>query len=319
MCDGRRARFVARPPRDRMIRRIKLALVGVGYLIGWRLARLAPRRLVQRVFDAMSTRTWRRDERRRATVAENLSPIVGVGSGLEEAVRRAFILYGRYWMETFRMQDLSSAELGERFTGENLAMLDEIHKRGHGGVLATPHLGNWDAGGRWVAERWPLTVVVEVLRPKMLFDRFVAHRRSLGMTIVPLVRGGDATTKCLAKIREGSYVALVSDRDLSGSGVPVRMFGKTTKLPPGPAVLSLRAGVPLIPACIYQGADDGTWHAWVMEPINGGVEGETPENVALLTQRLAEAFERMIEREPAQWHAFQRMWLPSDSPAETPA
>ena len=91
------------------------------------------------------------------------------------------------------MQDLSSAELNERFHGEGLETLTEIHARGRGGVLATPHLGNWDTGGRWVAERWPLTVVVEVLRPKMLFDRFVAHRRGLGMTIIPLVRGGDAT------------------------------------------------------------------------------------------------------------------------------
>lgn len=301
-----------------MIRRIKLALVGIGYLAGWRITRLAPRRLVRRVFDAMSMRSWRRNSRRRATVRANLLPVVGEGSALDDAVKDAFLQYGRYWMETFRMQDLSSDELNERFRGEGLDTLDVIHKRGRGGVLATPHIGNWDAGGRWVAERWPLTVVVEVLRPKLLFDRFVEHRRSLGMTIVPLVKGGDATAKCLEKIREGGYVALVSDRDLSGSGVPVRMFGRTTKLPPGPAVLSLRAGVPLIPACIYL-RPDGTWHTWVMDPIDGGVTGESKENVSLLTQRLAEAFERMIAREPSQWHAFSRMWLDADHPAEAPA
>ena len=301
-----------------MIRRVKLALVGVGYLIGWRLTRLAPAGLVRRAFDAMSMRTWRRNERRRTTVRENFLPVVGAGPKLDETVREAFLLYGRYWMETFRMQDLSSEELNARFFGENLASLDEIHKRGRGGVLATPHVGNWDAGGRWVAERWPLTVVVEVLKPKMLFDRFVSHRRSLGMTIVPLVRGGDATAKCLEKIQEGGYVALVSDRDLSGTGVPVRMFGKTTKLPPGPAVLSLRSGAPLIPACIYQ-RRDGTWYTIVMDPIDGGVTGETPENVAILTQRVAECFEQMIARDPAQWHAFGRMWLDVDRPAQTPA
>lgn len=301
-----------------MMRRLKLALVGIGYLAGWRLARLAPAGLVRRVFDAMSMRTWRRNERRRNTVRENLLPIVGDGPTLDDTVREAFLLYGRYWMETFRMQDLSSEELNERFRGENLESLDEIYKRGRGGVLATPHLGNWDAGGRWVAERWPLTVVVEVLKPKMLFDRFVAHRRSLGMTIVPLVRGGDATTKCLEKIREGGYVALVSDRDLTGTGVPVTMFGKRTKLPPGPAVLALRSGAPLIPACIYHGPD-GAWYTIVMDPIDGGITGETPENVAILTQRLAECFERMVAREPAQWHAFSRMWLDADRSAETPA
>ena len=293
----------------------RLKLIGIGYLIVWRIARLLPLRYAAKLFDRSSTRSFRKNARRRGIVRENLVPVVGPGPALEDAVRDAFISYGRYWMETFRMQDLSSEELTRRFEGENLTSLDEIHKRGRGGVLATPHLGNWDAGGRWVAERWPLTVVVEVLRPRMLFDRFVAHRRSLGMTIVPLVRGGDATARCLEKIREGGYVALVSDRDLSGTGVEVTMFGRRTKMPPGPAVLALRAGVPLIPACIYM--TETGWHAWVMDPIDGGLTGETPENVAVLTQRMAEAYERMITREPSQWHAFSAMWLPAASTADT--
>ena len=294
----------------------RLTLIGIAYLLVWRVTRWLPLRGAAELFDRSSRRSFRKNAHRRAIVRENLEPVVGPGPQLDAAVEQAFASYGRYWMETFRMQDVSSEELTRRFDGENLESLDVIHKRGRGGVLATPHLGNWDAGGRWVAERWPLTVVVEVLRPRMLFDRFVAHRRSLGMTIVPLVRGGDATAKCLEKIREGGYVALVSDRDLSGSGVPVTMFGRTTKMPPGPAVLALRAGVPLIPACIYMTA--GGWHAWVMDPIDTGLSGVTPENVSDLTQRLANAYEQMISREPAQWHAFSRMWLPADATAGAP-
>jgi KDO2-lipid IV(A) lauroyltransferase len=293
---------------------LRLKLIGIGYLLVWRLARLLPERVARKLFDATSRRSWRRNARQRALVRQNLLPVVGDGPDLDRTVRDSFQMYGRYWMETFRMEDLSSAELTARFTGDGLDTLARVHAQGRGGVLATPHLGNWDAGGRWVAERWPLTVVVEVLRPRMLFDRFVDHRRGLGMTIIPLIRGGDATAQCLERIRAGDYVALVSDRDLSGSGITVRMFGRTTKLPAGPAVLALRAGVPLIPACIYQRDDD--WHASVMDPIDG-ITGETPENVAALTQRLAEAFEGLIAREPSQWHAlFQRLWIDADRKAQ---
>jgi phosphatidylinositol dimannoside acyltransferase len=101
--------------------------------------------------------------------------------------------------------------------------------------------------------------------------------------------------------------------------VPVRMFGRQTKMPAGPAVLALRARVPLIPACIYQRPEGGAWHTWVMDPIDAGITGETPDNVAALMQRLADAFEKMIAREPAQWHAFQRMWLDEASPTGRPA
>src|SRR5262245_40864059 len=167
------------------MRRLLLTLTGIGYLIAWRLTRLMPEKLVRRVFDGMSMRSWRKNDLRRGIVRANLEPVVGP-TEVDAVVKDAFLMYGRYWMETFRMQDLTSEHLAEVFTGEGLETLDRIHKLGRGGVLGTLHQGNWDAGGRWVAERWPLTVVVEVLRPKMIFDRFVAHRRSLGMTIIPL-------------------------------------------------------------------------------------------------------------------------------------
>lgn len=292
---------------------LRVKLTGAIYLMTWRLTRALPEPWVARAFEAAARRSWRRNSRRRAIVRDNLLPVLGPGPQLAAAVEDAFLFYGRYWMETFRMEDLTGTELDRRFGGENLGLLDDVHKAGRGAVVATPHLGNWDAGGRWVAERWPLTVVVEVLRPRSLFDRFVEHRRALGMRIIPLVRGGDATGRCLEQIREGRFVALVSDRDLSGSGIEVRMFGRRTKLPPGPAVLALRSGAPLIPACIYQ-EPGGRWHAWVLDPITDGLQGETPESVAALTQRLAEAFERLIAREPAQWHAFQPAWLPETGP-----
>ena len=48
------------------------------------------------------------------------------------------------------------------------------------------------------------------------------------------------------KLEENRIVALVADRDLSGGGVEVEMFGRTRRMPAGPALLSLSTGAPLI-------------------------------------------------------------------------
>ena len=288
------------------MKRVVEWLGGVAWLLAWRITRLLPERWAVAGFERMGRRSHRRDERRRAQIERNLEPVVGA-ERLQAEVRDAFRWYGRYWAETFRMEDLSREELGERFFIEGRENIEKAYDAGKGGVLATPHLGNWDAGGRWVAERWPLTVVVEVLRPRMVFDRFVAHRRALGMTIVPLERGGDATGQCLQRLRAGELVALVADRDLGGSGVPVTMFGRRTKMPAGPAVLALRSGAPLIPACIYQ-REDGTWLARVLGALDPPDPG-APDAVATLTQQLADAFQELIAAEPAQWHVFSRYWV----------
>jgi lauroyl/myristoyl acyltransferase len=289
-----------------MSKSFRLQLEGIGWLTAWRIARWLPEKWTLAIFERLSARSMRRNAQRRAAVEDLLAPVVG-DEAVPPLVPEAFRWYGRYWAETFRMQDLTDDELNARFTCIGYEHIDAAFKSGRGGVLATPHIGNWDAGGRWVANRWPLTVVAEVLRPRMLFDRFVEHRRALGMTIVPLERGGDATAKCLERLSKGELIALVADRDLSGSGVEVTMFGHRTKMPAGPAVLALRTGAPLIPACIYQ-HNDGTWVAKVLPAIDPPT-AETSEAVAIMTQRLADCFEDLIAAEPSQWHVFNKYWI----------
>ncbi|HEX9774983.1 MAG TPA: phosphatidylinositol mannoside acyltransferase [Actinomycetota bacterium] len=288
-----------------MIARVRSFLSGIAWLVGWRLARLLPEPLVRAGFEAMSMRSHRTNERRRAVVRRNLEPLVPAAD-LEATVREAFRWYGRYWAETFRMEDLTSAELTARFTIEGIEHIDKAYAEGKGVVLATPHIGNWDAGGRWVAERYPLVAVAEVLKPRMVFERFIAHRRALGMTIIPLERGTDATGQCLEYLRAGRPVALVADRDLTAAGVPVTMFGRPTSMPAGPAVLSLRSGAPIIAAAIYQ-REDRNWFARVLPPLPART-ADDPDAVRELTQGIAGAFEELIGAAPAQWHMFSRFW-----------
>ncbi|HLW17738.1 MAG TPA: phosphatidylinositol mannoside acyltransferase [Actinomycetota bacterium] len=289
-----------------MIAKLRLQIEGIGWLLAWRIARWLPEAWVYRAFERLSLRSFRRNAKRRKAVETLLQPVVPPDQ-LREATKEAFRWYGRYWAETFRMADLTEEELDARFAIDGRENIEKAFASGLGGVLATLHVGNWDAGGRWVAKRWPLTVVVEVLRPRMIFDRFVEHRRALGMTIVPLERGSDPTGKCIEQLKKGEMIALVSDRDLSGSGVEVTMFGRKTKMPPGPAVLALRTGCDLIPAAIYQ-HEDGTWRAWVL-PALERPDDTAPDAVAVYTQRLAEKFEDLIRAAPAQWHVFNRYWI----------
>ncbi|MGZ4119501.1 MAG: phosphatidylinositol mannoside acyltransferase [Actinomycetota bacterium] len=302
-----------------MIRRLRLQLEGVAWLLAWRIARALPERWIVAISERFGERSMRRNDKRRQAVEQLLEPVVG-WEALAALVPQAFRWYGRYWAETFRMQDLTDEELDRRFACDGCENIEAAFASGKGGVLATLHIGNWDAGGRWVAKRWPLAAVVEVLRPRMLFDRFVAHRRALGITIIALERGGDVTARCIERLKNGEMVALVADRDLSGTGVGVTMFGRHTKMPPGPAVLALRTGADLIPACVYQ-RRDGTWRARVMPPIPKPDESDS-DAVRVMTQRLADRFEELIAAAPAQWHVFNRYWIdasPDQGIADTPA
>jgi KDO2-lipid IV(A) lauroyltransferase len=237
------------------------------------------------------------------------------GWALERAVDRVFASYGRYWYESFRLPRLSPADLDAAMSYEGLERLDEALAAGRGAVLALPHLGGWDFGGAWLASLgYRLTVVVEPLEPAEMFEWFVAFRRSLGVTVVPL--GPEAGTAVLGTLRANESVALISDRDLVGNGVEVEFFGERTTLPAGPATLALRNRAALLPAAVYLRPGGG--HHGVMRPpmaVERSGAG-LREDVRRITQDLAHVLEDLIRQAPEQWHLFQPNW-PSDRLAST--
>ena len=132
--------------------------------------------------------------------------------------------YARYWLETFRLVREGKEFFLERFQATGAENLDGVLARGKGAVVVVGHLGNWDAAGAWVGARGNLLVTVaEVLRPRRMFDFFVAHRSRLGMRIHPAQVG--VTRTLIREVNDGAVVAILGDRDLKGTGIEVDFFG----------------------------------------------------------------------------------------------
>ena len=248
---------------------------------------------------------------RRAMVERHLQRIHGRRLGpvaLRREVHRTFDSYARYWLEAFRLPDLTPADLDAGMVTEGLHHLDEALEAGNGVIMALPHLGGWDFGGAWLASQGhPVTVVVEPLEPPELFEWFASLRRRLGLEVVPL--GPDAGRRVLRALRRNEVVGLLCDRDIDGTGVDVEFFGERTTLPAGPVTLALRTGAPLLPTAVYF---DGEGHRGVVHPpLSLARSGSLRSDVATGTQALARALEAMIARAPDQWHVLQPNW-PSD-------
>jgi phosphatidylinositol dimannoside acyltransferase len=228
---------------------------------------------------------------------------------LERRVRRTFASYARYWAESLRLPGVPAGELDRLMSYEGLEHLDRALALGRGAILATPHLGGWDPGGAWFTRRgYLLTAVVEPLEPPEVFEWFAEFRRSIGMEIVPL--GPSAGTAVINALKAGRTVALVCDRDLLGTGVPVEFFGEVTTLPSGPATLALRTGAPILPCAVYFREPEG-YHGVVRPPLVIERRGTLREDVTRITQVLAGELEHFIRRAPEQWHLLQPNW-PSD-------
>ncbi len=288
------------------------ALAGRWYFLAWELARRLPEPLAFALGRAAGRVYFRREPGRRAALRANLRQVLGPtvdARTLEVTVRRGIASYARYWVEAFRLEDSTPDQLRRSLRLAGREHLDAAVAAGRGVIFATPHLGNWDAGGAWLgASGYPTTVVVERLRPTELYERFAAYRRSIGLEILPLDDGAEALRGVLRVLRAGQLAALVCDRDLTGRGVPVRMFGAATTMPAGPASLALRTGAALLPVAVYQARRRGRWEAVIRPPVRVEPSGNARTDTAAVTQALATEFEGLISRRPEQWHVLSPLW-----------
>jgi lauroyl/myristoyl acyltransferase len=281
-----------------------------------RLAMILPEFIGRWLFDLGALAAFHVAPKARAVVEDNLSRVLGKASGspvVRAAARESFRSYGRYWYDTFHVRAMPDDEFMRRYRFVGQEHIARALDAGTGVVLALPHLGNWDAAGKWVhLSGWRITAVAERLRPRRLYELFFEHRRALGMGIVGLEDDRRSGERLVQLMAENEAIALVADRDLRGDGVVVEMFGEKRRMPPGPALLSLVTGSPLLPAACY---DEGEgWVTFVEPPLEVERTGQMREDVTALTRLLAKRFERAIAAAPTQWHMFQRAWNGSEAP-----
>ncbi len=248
---------------------------------------------------------WARDRRR---MADRHMARVGGSSG-----RDLFVDYGRYWGELLWLDADKAAAVRRHIVAEGLHHVETARDAGTGMIYALPHVGNWEIAGLVAADLGVKVVAVaEQLRDSDVTRWFVAKREALELEIVIADGSKELTSRLRQRLGHGDAVALLCDRDVTGSGVDVNFFGEVTKLPVGPALLGIRSGAPILPVASFFRRGRGH-RVVVAAPVEIAHEGPLRQRVRSTTQNVAYALEDLIRQAPAQWHLVQPNW-PSDTP-----
>lgn len=273
----------------------------------WNLAWETTRRLPEAVAHALAALLARvafyvaGPARRRLTA--NLARVVEADD-LDRTVREAFRSYARYWVEAFRAADLDPDDLDRRTTVNGFDHLDAVLEQGRGAIILLAHHGSWDVCAQWgETHGYHMAAVAEIVRPRALFQKFVRLREAVGLEVVPLRRGDDLLGRLEKVLADNHVVGLLAERDLTGRGPVVRLFGEDARIPSGPVVLSQRTGAPIVPVTMLQ-RPGRRWHIEILPAIEAA-ELDFPDAAG----EVASALEELIRLDPAQWHAVQPVWL----------
>jgi KDO2-lipid IV(A) lauroyltransferase len=280
------------------------------YFAGWRVVRWLPEStaymLAYSVSDFLVKRNGKSVQRLRSNLSRTQPGMTTLD--LDLLVIEAMRSYMRYWCDTFRLPDWSKKRILETVTVTNEHLLTDAIAAKTGVIVAVPHAGNWDhAGAYFCAKGIRLVTVAERLKPEKLFLKFLAYRQAMGMEVLPL--DGRVLNTLEERLNEGALVALVSDRDLSRSGIEVEFFSGKARMPAGPALLALRTKAPLITAFVsYTETGVHIEFRNIIVPSSGDESSKVKE----IVQMTAQYFEDGISERPEDWHMLQRIWIDGD-------
>lgn len=252
----------------------------------------------------------------RQVLTHNLERI-GRGRFSRERVRRmilqTFHNYARYLVDFMEITTVGPERAGamvRRFSGKKT--YEAVLGQGRGLILVTPHLGNWELGGFFLAQQgFPLNVMslvapdtATVAMRENIRERVGIRHLYVGGTQSPL-----GMIDVVNALRRNEIVAMLCDRDTTGFHATVDLFGHPVRLPMGPAMLAQVSGAPLVPSFVV--LVSGKYECFIGKPIHvEPARGDRREFVLeARTQDLAREFEKVIERFPTQWYNFYPSWL----------
>ena len=265
--------------------------------------RIAPRRAAQARRNLRRVAGWAASE---GVGSAALRSAATDEAALERLVRAAFRHSARYYLEVARIPSITPQYIRERIAIETPEVIDAAFAPAGAVIFVAPHFGSVELPGLYLAVRSGRTPVapMETLADPALQAYFVRTRGSVGIRIVGLRA---ARRELMAALRRGDPVGLVADRDLTGGGIDVSLFGAIAPMPAGPALLAIESGAPIFATSVRRTGVGR--YAGRLEAIPVPAAGSRRERVIATLTAEVQAFQRSIVLAPDQWWAiFFPIW-----------
>ena len=246
----------------------------------------------------------------RKAVASNMRRVLGPEAGEREvrrATREVFRNIGRYYAELLHIQRLDiQAFTRDRLDIEGVEHLIAAQRSGRGAVIVGVHFGNPEMSVQGVAAAG-LSVLgfTEPLEPPALSD-FTNSLRSRHGHVYRTI-GYRSIREAIQRLKGGGLVAVLLDRDVSGTGTPMPFFGAEAKIPIGGIDLALRTGADLILAKSWR-LPGYRFRVQIEPPLEVIRTGDMDADVRANAERVLGMLEEQIRSDPGQWAVLESIW-----------
>ena len=213
---------------------------------------------------------------------------------------KIFVNMVKNHFELLKMYRMTKNELN-RLT--EVTQSGDIRKHDKDSFILTGHCGNWDAAPQLVfASGMKSCTIAEYKNVgKEMYKILEMFRGRRGMLVFPLE---DISTpiKLRDSYKDGYTPFLVIDRDITKTGVSVKVGSRNLKIPKGPFFFAKKFNSKIVTGAFFRNKSERFRFKIVLDEI-GRIE-----SVEEGAQKSIDSLFEIIKTEPEQWFAFDLNW-----------
>ena len=255
---------------------------------------------------ALGSLAWRLGVRREVTLSNLKLALPQKRAKEREWIgREAYRNVGAGMIDFISSSAIGDAELDRILIWDGFERFEQLFAKGRGVVVASAHLGSWEALAAACGRRGiPLNLVTRSLRGGANRELVAARSRS-GLQEIP-ARG--ALAAGVRALRKGEVVANLLDQNmLPKRGIFVDFFGMQACTTPAASIMARRTGAPTLVALAIN-EPDGRVRLHIEGPFELPPGGTAASRIRGHTQQLCRTIERQIRLHPEQWFWLHRRW-----------
>lgn len=250
-------------------------------------------------------------KRYRERVIGNLSMVFKMEKDLEEMMKLAKEVFFHFTLTSLEIIYMIATPFKEFLMNIEIIgreHLDAALAQGKGVIALGAHLGSFPLlGTRLAAEGYSFNVIVNEGKFPKLMNRMEAYRRQFGQKSFPPKPATAAVKKSLNSLYRNEILYLIADEQQRRGGIPVPFFGQKAFTPPGPAILSLKTGAPILPMFVLR--ENGIPQTLIIgNPINIERTFDDKKDAEMLTAKFTLVIEEAVRHYPSQWAWLNRRW-----------
>ena len=193
----------------------------------------------------------------------------------------------------------------------NMEIADELLADKHGVIFLSGHFGNWELLAGWYAQYalnhgHKLYIVTQEIHDQDISRYIERIRHNVKIELIPKTTSLHKFTHML---KNGAHIALLND--IAGScEVMVPFMGHAATNMPGPAVMSMLSGAPIVPVFIYRDAPF-EHEVEFLEPVKMPDKSLShDERMRSIILECNNVYESVIRRRPDLWFWLHKRWRP---------